>query len=233
MISHKNEFSRFARNYVSSNNLQQKIAKHLISLYGGKFKHILDLGCGGGEVYKNLTSFDKLIAIDSSKNMCDLHPKNQNINVICADFDDDALFASLKKSHTIDLTISSSSLQWSCDIDRLMKNISSISDNLLIAVFTDNSFSSLHKYFNIKSPIYSQNTLVNAIEARFDIRSMETIKYDIKFDSSKELLLFVKNTGISGGKKLVSTKNVLRLIKENTIKILEFEVVYVCACVII
>jgi len=230
MLPHINEFSRFAKEYISSNHIQQEIAKHLISLSTEKFNSILDLGCGGGEVYNNISwDFNKFVAIDSSFDMCSFHPRKSNISVIQANFDNNDLFFSLKKSYHFDVLISSSSLHWSRDIDNLVCNIATIADNILISVITNNSFKKLHNSLNIKSPLYSKDKIINSIKRYFCIDFIQLKDYTINFNSSKELLTFIKHTGIGGGKQLSSVKDILNLIKEDTIKTLEFEVLFIRA----
>ena len=49
------EFSRFAHQYNEHNMIQAQVAKTLIEkLSLDNYNNILDLGCGSGEVFKNL-----------------------------------------------------------------------------------------------------------------------------------------------------------------------------------
>jgi malonyl-CoA O-methyltransferase len=230
MLSHKKEFSRFAKEYITTNDLQKNVAKHLLSMSDNEYKHILDLGCGGGEVYNNISwNFTTLLAVDSSLNMCSLHPKSSKVTVIQGDFDDNNFFISLQNQKPFDIIISSSALHWSKDIQNLIKNMSKISNNILISLFTNNTMKDLHNTLNVNSPLYSESKIINSIKPYFNIKSIETKQYSKTFISSKELFKYIKHTGISGGIKVANISEVLKCIKNDIIKELKFEVIYIKA----
>jgi malonyl-CoA O-methyltransferase len=230
MLSHKNEFSRFAETYIDSNYIQKQVAKHLISMCKGTPKTILDLGCGGGEIYKNIHwDIDSFVGIDSSKEMCKLHPKDKKVCIFEGDFDDNNLFLDLKKDNLFDLVISSSSLQWSKNLKQLINNISMLSDNILLSIFTSSSFSIIHNELSIKSPLYSETTIIDSIKSYLSITKKQINTYKLTFNSTKELMSYIKHTGISGGIKLTNISDIVKLIKDNKIRILNFEVIYIKA----
>ena len=76
----KNQFSKYAKEYKSYNIIQQICAKSLVRELKSKPKNILELGCGSGQIFSNVDwEFDKYLAIDGSKQMCELHPKAKNL----------------------------------------------------------------------------------------------------------------------------------------------------------
>src|SRR5574344_2120822 len=78
----KNQFSKYAKEYQSYNIIQQICEKSLIREVKSKPKNILELGCGSGQVFSNINwEFDNYLAIDGSAQMCELHPKANNIEV--------------------------------------------------------------------------------------------------------------------------------------------------------
>ena len=62
------EFSRFAKEYDRHNIIQSEVAKQLVAhLCVKKYPAIIDIGCGSGEIYKNIQKnyifFDHFITI--------------------------------------------------------------------------------------------------------------------------------------------------------------------------
>ena len=85
------EFSRFAHAYETYNVIQAEVAKSLVEqLSSSHYSTLIDIGCGSGEVYKNLeknnVTFDHLMVLDSSQEMLKIHHSSKNIEKICADF---------------------------------------------------------------------------------------------------------------------------------------------------
>ena len=101
-MSEKNKFSKYAREYKSYNIIQQICAKSLIRELDTKPKTILELGCGSGQVFSNVNwNFDKYLALDASKEMCELHPKDKKLEVKCLNFDSFEFFDEIKNTENI------------------------------------------------------------------------------------------------------------------------------------
>jgi malonyl-CoA O-methyltransferase len=228
-----NEFSRFAHSYDNYNIIQRKVANTLVNRIN--FKHydkIIDLGCGSGNIYKNLKelniSFNQFIAIDSSPNMLNIHPSHMKIEKICIDFD--SILELNQKNEEI-LLLSSSSIQWSKDLNKLFSELSKLSKIAYFAIFTDNTFKTIHKTAKISSPLYSEDTLISYInkyyEASFDIKS-----YQLEFQNTKDMFHYIKRSGVSGGEKRLTYKEMKKLISSYPLNYLEFEVMFVKAIVL-
>jgi malonyl-CoA O-methyltransferase len=222
MFNPKKEFSRFADTYKEQNSIQKDVAKHLYSLISKDYSAILELGCGNGDFFKNYKKdYKDYKAIDISENMCKLHPKSENLKIITSDFDNDnTLF-----DNRYDIIISSSALQWSKDIDKLISNIANSTTNIAFAIFTSNTFKTIHKIANLTSPIYSKDKLISTIEDRFDV-DIEIKEYKLEFDSKQEMFRYIKSSGVSGGTKRLSFCDTKKLIKEYPLDYLEFEVIF-------
>ena len=226
------EFSRFAHTYDSYNQIQQKVAKSLVaSITTEHYKRIIDIGCGSGSVYQNLKIEDKLveefIALDSSEDMLSIHPKGTNIKRICTDFDsEDAFDTMIELSDT--LLVSASALQWSKDLDILFSRLSQLSEYAYFAIFTANTFKTLHTVASLNSPIYSTDILQEQINKYFHA-SYEVQNYQLEFESVKEMFRYIKKSGVSGGEKKLSYKEIKSLMDEYPLKYLEFEVLFVKA----
>lgn len=226
------EFSRFAHQYDTYNVIQAEVARSLIEqLPNIRYTTIIDIGCGSGEVYKNIEknrcSFDHFIALDSSQEMLALHPSGPKIEKLCADFNRGETFDtfSLKAPS---LLLSSSALQWSRDLDFTLSEISKKSAHAHFAIFTSNTFKTLHETAKITSPIYSESMLRSTIE-RYYQASFEVKEYRLHFESVREMFNYIKKSGVSGGEKQLSYKQTKQLMKTYPLDYLEFEVLFVKA----
>ena len=223
------EFSRFAQNYNSYSVIQSKVARLLVSkLSNKKYKRIIDIGCGSGEVYKNLISqnisFEEFIAFDLSSQMLELHPSASHITKICGDFNNLRTLFDLESKDT--LILSSSALQWSSDLDLTLSQLSEISPNINLAIFTSNTFATLHKIAKILSPIYNSNMLKEKLsqyyKSSYDLRD-----YKLEFENTRDMLKYIKKSGVSGGERRLSFRETKYLIDNYPLNYLEFEILFV------
>ena len=191
------EFSRFAHEYNTYNVIQAEVAKSLVEqLPLSQYKTLIDIGCGSGEVYKNLeknsVSFDHLIVLDSSPEMLEIHPSSEKIEKICADFNSLQTFESLSLE-VGNLLLSSSALQWSKDLDFTLSEISKKSSHAYFAIFTANTFKTLHETAQITSPIYSEAVLKQTIKKYYSA-AFELKKYKLYFESVRDMFNYIKTT---------------------------------------
>jgi len=226
-MSVKNEFSKYANQYNSYNIIQQIVAKSIIRDINFEPKRILELGCGSGQIIKNISwDFDYYKAIDFSQNMCNLHPTGENIDVKCFDFDTNSFIENIKNDK-YDVVISSSALQWSKDLSKIIKTLSSISPKIFAVLFTSNTFKTIQTITNNNSPILDENSIKKAFSKYCDCE-FETIKYNLEFDNKKKLFDYIKKSGVSGG-KVLEFKDAKKLYKEYNLNYLEFEVIFIKA----
>ncbi len=225
------EFSRFAHQYDEHNMIQAQVAKTLISkLPLQRYSTVLDLGCGSGEVFKNLQkqhiSFNFFTAFDSAQSMLDIHPEAKNITKVCHNFNDRNFLKTLPGEH-YDLLLSSSSIQWSKDLNFTLNALSSLSKTAYLAIFTSSTFKTLHQTANIKSPIYSAEELQKSILQYYDDVTFELHTYTLHFDSVRDMFSYIKKSGVSSGEKKLSYKQTKALMKMYPLDHLEFEVLFV------
>ena len=226
------EFSRFAHEYNAYNVIQAEVAKSLVEqLPSSHYTTLIDIGCGSGEVYKNLEknniSFDELLVLDSSPEMLEIHPSSRKIKKICADFNQPQTFEKLSFSPE-NLLLSSSALQWSRDLDFTLSEISKKAPHAYFAIFTSNTFKTLHEIAQITSPIYPESVLRETIE-RYYHAAFELKKYKLHFESVRKMFNYIKKSGVSGGEKQLSYKQTKELMKRYPLDYLEFEVLFVKA----
>jgi len=225
------EFSRFAHQYDKHNMIQVQVAKMLVSkLPVKRYRTILDLGCGSGEVFKNLEKqhiyFDSFTAFDSARSMLTIHPEAKKITSVCGDFNDKNFLKTLPRDH-YDLLLSSSAIQWSEDLSVTLGAISSLSQTAYLAIFTSGTFKTLHQTANISSPIYSAEELQKNILQHYDDVTFELHHYTLHFDSVRDMFSYIKKSGVSSGEKKLSYKQTKALMKMYPLDHLEFEVLFV------
>ena len=226
------EFSRFAEEYNHRNIIQLEVAKHLVSMLSKKdYNKILDLGAGSGAIYKsiisNSISFEKFIAFDFSEEMLKFHPNDEKVYLSCLDFNEKNVFK-VYENNEFDILLSSSALQWSENLSSVLESISRLSKKYYLSFFTSNTFLTLHQIANIKSPIYSKDSIEQALSLYFNY-TIETVKYKLDFDSVQEMFRYIKRSGVSGGSGKLSYKEVKVLMNNYPLTYLEFEVVFIKA----
>ena len=220
----KNKFSSHAKDYDNNNIIQRIVSKALVRDIEDKPQNILELGCGSGQIYREISwDFSYYKAIDFSANMCDIHPKNKNLDVLCFDFDSDEFYNEIKNDK-YDLIISSSAIQWSKNLDKLLERLFKVSTKIDCVLFTSNTFKSIYNITKQRPAILS----LDEIKQSFNNYSTvyEVFNYQINFDSKKELFSYIKNSGVQGDIKL-SYKVAKNLYKKYDKLYLEFEVVFI------
>ncbi|RXK06692.1 methyltransferase [Halarcobacter bivalviorum] len=224
-MSNKNQFSKYANEYKNHNIIQQIVAKSLVRELKFQPKRILELGCGSGQVFKHIDwEIEFYKAIDASSSMCELHPKAKNVEVKCFDFDTKEFIDEISKEK-YDIVLSSSALQWSKDLNKIVKTLSLIANEINAVLFTSNTFKTIQKLTNTKSPILDETSIKEAFSNYFECE-FETILYKLEFDNKKELFDYIKKSGVSPNASL-SFKEAKKLYKEYDLNYLEFEVIFI------
>ena len=224
-MQQRNQFSKYANEYKSYNIIQQICAKSLVRELKSKPKRILELGCGSGQIFANVNwEFYKYLAIDGSQEMCNLHPKVKNLEIKCFNFDSVEFFNEIKDKN-FDMVISSSALQWSRDLKKVVENLSKITKEINAVLFTSNTFKTIQNITATISPILDEDSIKEAFSTYFKCE-FETILYKLEFSNKKELFDYIKKSGVSGSSELPYEK-AKKLYKEYNINYLEFEVIFV------
>ena len=223
-------FSRFAHEYNKYNVIQKDVAKKLCKYLDKKsYENILDVGAGDGAIYNNINyrniQFSNFVALDFSKEMLDVHPNDMRVKKLCFDFNSHDFSASFRKNE-FDLIISSSALQWSDDLKHVLKELSNLADSFAFAFFTANTFKTLHTLMNLTSPILTKKEILEALDTVFTYE-VEVLHYKLDFESVHEMLRYIKRSGVSGGVKQLSYKEIKFLMLEYPLAYLEFEILLV------
>ena len=220
-----NQFSKYAKEYKNHNIIQQIAAKSLIRELKSKPKKILELGCGSGQVYQNIDwDYDFYKGIDASKQMCELHPKSSKDEIVCLNFDSQEFLENIKNDK-FDIVLSSSALQWSSDLSKIISSIKKISKEINACLFTSNTFKTIQNISNTTSPILSIKEIQDAFNKHY-ICEYEIFQYKLEFENKKDLFDYIKKSGVSGENSL-DFKTAKKLYKEYPLNYLEFEVIFV------
>jgi len=228
MKSAQNEFSKHAKEYNSNNIIQQIVSRALIRELEFEPKRILELGCGSGQVFKNIDfKYEYYKAIDFSKEMCKEHPKAHNLDIVCLNFDSKEFKENIK-NEKYDIVLSSSALQWSKDLGRIIKILSNSSEQISMVLFTSNTFKTIFEITGKNSPILDIDTIKKSFEGLYS-PEFEVLNYKLEFDSKKEMFDYIKNSGVGSGNSTLSFKEAKKLYKEYPYSYLEFEVIFIKA----
>jgi malonyl-CoA O-methyltransferase len=214
-------FSRSWRSYEKSGYIQNLVAQKLLEKLPEEreAKRVLDLGCGSGFIYKNLGwKPEKFYGVDFSENMLKLHPKSDEVELFLGDFDK----IDFSQFDEVDLILSSSSLQWSRDIEKLFHKIEKLSKPTYLAIFGDKTFLQIQDYFQIPSPIYPVEKILNFANGFKYKREV----FQIEFENTKEILQYIKESGVSGGGFSLSPKRVREFIRKSPFREVTFEILY-------
>lgn len=225
------EFSRFAHQYNQYNMIQAKVADTLVQgIPFVKYKNVIDIGCGSGSVLHNFQaqdiSVEHFIAIDFAQAMLDIHPTYPYVSKICTNFSEE-IFLSMLPRRKFDLLVSSSALQWSENIDLSIKMIASLSGDFHAAIFTSNTFKTLHNVARLKSPIHTIETLQSTIKKYYENVHFKVHQYQLSFSTTREMFKYIKQSGVSSGEKKLSYKKMKQIMAEYPLDYLEFEVLFI------
>jgi malonyl-CoA O-methyltransferase len=226
-MSVQTEFSRYADAYGDYNVIQKRVIRKLLDDIGDEQpQRILDLGCGNGTLYEALNwKPHHFIGIDFAPRMLELHPKAEHIECIYGDFNDPTLFEHLQ-FFEFDRIFSGSALQWSKDLARTFRMVASLDVPVSLALFTSNTFATLFKTAGLEPMLRSSDEIMTAARPYFG-DMLEVVQYRLEFDSTREMFRYIKRSGVSGGRNVLSYKETKRLMEEYPLDYLEFEVLFI------
>ena len=220
------EFSKYASSYHNLNEVQNLVVKKLLSLVDFKPQFILDLGCGSGALCKSIDwEYEKFTGVDFAPGMLELHPKSSKIESIYGNFNDQMLFDNLI-TNRYDYIFSASALQWADDLENTFKNIKALGVPIALAIFSSNTFTTLNKTASLSSLLKSADEIKTLQEKYFNA-DVEIVNYKLEFESVRDMFKYIKRSGVSGSRKVLSFKETKKLMNEYPLTYLEFEVVFI------
>ncbi len=225
--NHSLEFEKHAKLYDKFSKVQKEVAVELIKNIKSKPKKILDIGCGSGAIYKNISwDIDKFVGVDNSSSMCSLHPKNSKTEIICEDFDAIKFDGLCEVFGKFDMIISSSSLQWSKDIENIFAQSKKSSKDIAFAIFTDKTFQDIYKITKKQSFLPKVEDISRYAKENWDVKIWQK-RYRLYFEDNLSKFRYIKKSGTSGGVERLSYKQMRELIRRYPNDYLEFEVIFI------
>lgn len=220
------EFSKHALEYNTYNIIQNKVVKKLLSKLNDKPKSILDLGCGSGALCRAIDwEYDDFLGVDFAQGMLDLHPQSKKILCIHGDFNEASLFENLA-TYEFEHVFSSSSLQWAQDLESVFKSISSLKRPVSLAIFTSGTFKTLNKTASLE-PLLRSATTIQTLSEKYFNAEFEVLKYKLEFESTRDMFRYIKKSGVSGSRRVLTYKQTKKLMQEYPLNYLEFEIVLI------
>lgn len=220
------EFSKYATKYNSYSIIQDKVVQKLISLVSYKPKIILDLGCGSGALCKAIDwKYKHFIGVDFAPGMLELHPKSKKIECLYGNFNDAVLFESLS-TYKYEHIFSASALQWAENLDSVFKSIKGLEAPISLAIFTSGTFATLNKTAGLEPLLRSAQAIKDISEKYFQV-DFELLQYKLEFNTTREMFRYIKKSGVSGSRNLLTYKQTKKLMQDYPLNYLEFEVIFI------
>lgn len=202
----KKRFSNSLRTYTEAAVVQKSMAKTLAELIPHKnYDSILEIGCGTGFVTEILVETLKFRCYDTVDMVggCEKFIKNicADINFINADIEN---YLPDKK---YDLVISNAALQWLEDFEsflKLMRNFIKPDGIFAFTVFGRNNFRELNFCAGLR---YYSIFELKSILKNYKIVKIFEDEIILHFNSPKEALLHIKNTGANSIRSCRWTKS--------------------------
>jgi len=222
----REEFSRYAAEYGKYNVIQAKVAQKLIDDTEDEPQKILDLGCGNGTLFSLIDwPIESYTGVDFSEEMLSHHPRTPKTNLICGDFNVPALFETLSEQH-YDRIFSASALQWSNDLGNVFASVAALNIPVSFALFTSGTFKTLYDTAGLGPILNSAEEMIRIAERYFDA-DYEIVRYVLQFQNVREMLRYIKRSGVSGGRRVLSVARTKALMLEYPLDYLEFEVLFI------
>ena len=224
----REEFSRYASVYGESNVIQTKVAQKLLDDTRTHPKRVLDLGCGSGTLFSRMDwECEHFVGVDFSQSMLAHHPMNQNIELILGDFNDPKLFKTLE-SETFDHIYSASALQWADDLGSVLEALSHFNVPMSLAIFTAGTFKTLYECAKLPPLLKSADEIISQADTHLKA-DYEILHYTLEFDSVREMFRYIKRSGVSGGRRVLTISQMKKLMESYPLAFLEFEVLFITA----
>lgn len=220
------EFSKNALHYNAHNTIQDKVVDHLLSKVKQEPQNILDLGCGNGALCKKISwEYQHFTGVDFAPGMLEMHPKSDKIECIYGDFNDETLFENLI-TYKYDYIFSASALQWAQNLENVFCNIAQLNAPVALAIFTSNTFKTLNKTASLDSILHDTSEIEKLQKKYFDAE-FEVLNYRLEFDSVRDIFKYIKQSGVSASRGVLSYKQMKKLMEEYPVNYLEFEVAFI------
>lgn len=206
----KTRFKKSIKTYNDNASVQKKMAKTLSEIIGnGKFDNILELGCGTGflteETVKN-REYKNYYAVDFVEDCKGyLSDISTDIKFICDDLENIDI-----SKYKPNLVISNAAIQWLDDVPAFINKVMSEMEpegTFAFTIFGKDNFKELGEISPQYLPLkyYSVEEIKNILK-NYPKKVIKEEKIKLKFNSPKDVLHHIKDTGVNGVKKVHWTK---------------------------
>ena len=212
----KKRFAKSLPTYKESAVVQEIMAENLVNMLPKEcYDNILELGCGCGLLTKRIAdnlNFKKYYAVDMVGE-CQkyIHEISENIDFIQTDIEEFIL------SETVDLILSNASLQWLDDLEIFVKKMNDNLNNKGIfgfTVFGKDNYKELRTILESNLKYYSLED-IEKICSGYEILNISEDKNVLEFETPKDVLYHIKNTGVNAISQTRWTKADLKQFIEN------------------
>ncbi len=117
-------------------------------------------------------------------------------------------------------------MQWADDLESVFKNIKKLDTPIALAIFTANTFKTLNATASLDSILKSADE-INTLQKKYFDTAFEVVNYRLEFESTREMFRYIKQSGVSGSRKVLDYKQTKKLMREYPVNYLEFEVAFI------
>jgi malonyl-CoA O-methyltransferase len=112
-------------------------------------------------------------------------------------------------------------------MDKLFFNLSNLNfKDFAFAIFTSNTFKTIHKTASISSVLKSKEEVLSLAKKYFPNLKHHHNQYKLEFENNIDMFRYIKKTGVSGNRAILSYKQTKELINKYPLNYLEFEVIF-------
>ncbi|MDE6578383.1 MAG: DUF452 family protein, partial [Muribaculaceae bacterium] len=200
-------FRRAVPTYDSNAHAQRFIATRLVELIAAKFpnlksENVLEIGCGTGIFTKLFAERFKPVR----STYIDLYPLPVfNLapceKYIAGDAEEWAENESLSAREKYDVVVAASAIQWFANPGRFFRNVSKLMKRdgvLAVSTFLPDNVNELSEVNPFSMFYPPRKSVEEMLHPLFKNIFMEEMTIEMNFDSSRETLLHLRNTGVAG-----------------------------------
>jgi hypothetical protein len=111
-------------------------------------------------------------------------------------------------------------------LDFVFGKIAGLDKPVALALFTSHTFGALHHALKLRSPLPGKEKIAAAARRHFGA-DISVKRYDLTFETTRMMLDYIKKSGVSSGIKQLGVGELRALIRDNCLKRIEAEVVFI------
>ncbi|QZE13716.1 methyltransferase domain-containing protein [Halosquirtibacter laminarini] len=200
-------FEKGFTTYDDKATVQDMVAQNLVkqlSFLPQKQQHTFEIGSGSGKLtnyYLQKFSPNKYTINDIVQNMfptVESIVRTYKVPLIERCMGD---IESIQVPNSATLIISSSVFQWIENLNKLFDKLSKTQrsgDHLAFSIYTKGTFSTFHKAADCGLQYHRHEEIIKMIEKKYEVIHDYNESIELQFESPREILLHMKETGVNG-----------------------------------